>query len=63
MFAMIFKCFCKYFRSMFQVFYLSFFCMLALHLNVFESASGSLVSFGELNDNIIKGLTSLLSVE
>jgi hypothetical protein len=27
------------------------------------SASSSLVDFGELNDNIIKGLTSLLSVE
>jgi hypothetical protein len=28
-----------------------------------ESASSPLVVFGELNDNIIKGLTSLLSVE
>ena len=28
-----------------------------------ESASSSLVGFGGLNDNIIKGLTSLLSVE
>jgi serine/threonine protein kinase len=28
-----------------------------------ESASSPLVGFGELNDNIIKGLTSLLSVE
>jgi hypothetical protein len=28
-----------------------------------ESASSPLVSFGELNDNTIKGLTSLLSVE
>jgi hypothetical protein len=37
--------------------------MLALHMDVFESASGPLVGFGELNDNIIKGLTSLLSVE
>ena len=27
------------------------------------SASNPLVGFGELNDNIIKGLTSLLSVE
>jgi hypothetical protein len=29
----------------------------------FESASSPLVGFGELNDNIIKGLISLLSVE
>jgi hypothetical protein len=28
-----------------------------------ESASSPLVGFGELNDNIIKGLTSLLSIE
>jgi hypothetical protein len=28
-----------------------------------ESASNFLVGFDELNDNIIKGLTSLLSVE
>jgi hypothetical protein len=28
-----------------------------------ESASSPLVGFGELNDSIIKGLTSLLSVE
>jgi hypothetical protein len=28
-----------------------------------ESASSPLVGFCELNDNIIKGLTSLLSVE
>jgi hypothetical protein len=28
-----------------------------------ESASNPLVGFRELNDNIIKGLTSLLSVE
>jgi hypothetical protein len=28
-----------------------------------ESASSHLVGFGELNDNTIKGLTSLLSVE
>jgi hypothetical protein len=28
-----------------------------------ESASNPLVDFGELNDNTIKGLTSLLSVE
>jgi hypothetical protein len=30
---------------------------------VLESASSPLVDFGELNDNTIKGLTSLLSVE
>jgi hypothetical protein len=30
---------------------------------IYESASSPLVGFGELNDNIIKGLTSLLSVE
>jgi hypothetical protein len=30
---------------------------------VCESASSSSVGFGELNDNTIKGLTSLLSVE
>ena len=30
---------------------------------VYESASSPLVGFGGLNDNIIKGLTSLLSVE
>jgi hypothetical protein len=28
-----------------------------------KSASSHLVGFGELNDNTIKGLTSLLSVE
>jgi hypothetical protein len=28
-----------------------------------ESASSPLIGFGELNDNIINGLTSLLSVE
>ena len=28
-----------------------------------ESASSPLVGFGGLNDNIIKGLTSLLSIE
>jgi hypothetical protein len=28
-----------------------------------KSVSSPLVGFGELNDNIIKGLTSLLSVE
>jgi hypothetical protein len=32
-------------------------------LDVPESASNPLVGFGELNDNIIKGLISLLSVE
>jgi hypothetical protein len=30
---------------------------------VIESASSPLVVFSELNDNIIKGLTSLLSIE
>jgi hypothetical protein len=30
---------------------------------VCESTSSSLVGFGELNDNTIKGLTSLLGVE
>jgi hypothetical protein len=32
-------------------------------LRVHESAPSPLVVFGELNDNTIKGLTSLLSVE
>jgi hypothetical protein len=32
-------------------------------LHDLESASSPLVGFGELNDNTIKGLTSLLSVE
>ena len=32
-------------------------------VNVSVSASSPLVGFGELNDNTIKGLTSLLSVE
>jgi hypothetical protein len=32
-------------------------------VDLIESASSPLVSFGGLNDNTIKGLTSLLSVE
>ena len=34
-----------------------------LENSVFESASSPLVGFGWLNDNMIKGLTCLLSVE
>jgi hypothetical protein len=35
----------------------------SLEIRKNESASSPLVGFGELNDNTIKGLTSLLSIE
>jgi hypothetical protein len=42
----------------------SFNCVVINHQKgEIKSASGPLLGFGELNDNIIKGLTSLLSVE
>ena len=48
-------------------FYKTFAChgctMVLSGMYVCESASSPLVCFGGLNDNIIKGLTSLLSVE
>ena len=40
MFAMIFNCFCKYFRCMFRMFYLSFLYVTSIVSGCFKSRSG-----------------------